>query len=280
MKSLLEMELTDSPEFPYGMRKVFEKKSVSKAWTELKALRGLLSRGRTPGFSMDKAKLLASDVAASKAGKLPSPLTPSGWARVHTSWIPKNKSVKTAGFLETIERIAPKALVAGATAGLAGLATEAVVRGGEGLVNAVQKARAFKRVIAQNPDFQELDAHKVREQFDTIYQFSPSAAKSPTVAGSWMRMLNSQQLEGQQLIPTETIRDLVSIQQSISSTHPSMGKEVAKSLAAGMLKDTGGKRGGGGGGSRGMGAAISRAFAGERKKSVSIMKRLLSKKGK
>jgi hypothetical protein len=214
MKSLLEMELTDSPEFPYSMRKVFEKRASSR---------------------------------------------------------------KVAGFLETVERIAPKALVAGATAGLAGLATEAVVRGGEGLINAVQKARAFKRVIAQNPDFQELDAHQVREQFDTIYQFSPSAAKSPMVAGSWMRMLNSQQLEGHQLIPTETVRDLVSIQQSISSTHPSMGKEVAKSLAAGMLKDTGGSRRGGGG-TRGIGAAVSKAFAFGRKKELAMAKRLSAAK--
>jgi hypothetical protein len=147
------------------------------------------------------------------------------------------KTAALSGFLAGIGRSIAKGIPMAATAATAGIGVQYALRGHESLVGAIQKGRAFKRLLKSAPDLAELPADKLREQFGTLYRFSPDVAKTPRVAASWIRQVNAHTIEGQEFIPPETIKDLVTIQKGMSDIRSrGIAAKIPEAIVGGVMK--------------------------------------------
>ncbi len=144
---------------------------------------------------------------------------------------------RAGAYLAGIGRTAlQQGLPLAATGAVAALGSELLLRGPESIIGAMQRSGAFKRMLVKSPDLAELPTERVRAQFNTLYGFSPSAAKSPLVAGSWLRQINAHSMEGKEYMPPETLRDLVAVEKSVSDIRTrGIGRTIAQEAIKSLL---------------------------------------------
>lgn len=151
----------------------------------------------------------------------------------------KKPQEKTAApkFLVDIGRAVARGVPLAATAATTGVGVHYALRAHEGLIGAVQKGRAFRSLLKAAPDLKELPAAKLREQFGTLFRFSPDAAKTPRVAASWIRQVNAHTIEGQEFIPPETVKDLITIQKGMADVRSrGLSAEIPKAIIGGVMR--------------------------------------------
>lgn len=149
----------------------------------------------------------------------------------------KTAALIPSGFLAGIGKAITRGLPLAATATTAGLGAHYALRGHESLVSAVQKGRAFRGLLKAAPDLKELPAAKLREQFSTLFRFSPDAAQTPRVAASWIRQINAHTIEGQEFIPPETIKDLITIQKGVVDVRSrGLSTEIPRAIIGGVMR--------------------------------------------
>jgi hypothetical protein len=240
--SQFEQAVLGEFEVPYSA--AHEKTAASPSWVGARVTRGLVDRGAKVPYAYASGRT-AEDML--RFGKMQEASGRKTFAkgitqaniRIEGKKFPKKAPAeKTAGpFLEGLKETAKKTIPTVGAAIAAGILTDSAIRGYEGLVGAVQKGGAFKKLLAAAPDLKDIPAEKLREQFSVIYKFSPDVAKSPQVAASWIRQINTATLEGRDYIPPDAIRDLVSIQKDVTGMRGSgLSRELSKSVAQGFLK--------------------------------------------
>jgi len=122
--------------------------------------------------------------------------------------------------------------------GTIGLAKERL-RGRANKTHQRENEEHFVNMLKKNPELAAHDIGKVHELFDIMAETSPSFAKHPRIAGSW---ISSQATYGGSHPPFSSISDLVNVQKAHEgTTHGKLQMPVSSQFATGMLSGIGGK---------------------------------------
>ena len=89
--------------------------------------------------------------------------------------------------------VAPLAAGAAAIGGAFGLAKKVGDLGVGTARDKIQKARAYKEMVNENPSLQHVDPNVTQKAFNTLYRFNPEYAADPMVAGTFVRNVADQE---------------------------------------------------------------------------------------
>lgn len=89
--------------------------------------------------------------------------------------------------------VAPLAAGAAAIGGAFGLARKVGDVGVGAAKDKIQKARAYKNMVNENPSLQHVDPNVTQKAFNTLYRFNPEYAGDPMVAGTFVRNVADQE---------------------------------------------------------------------------------------
>jgi hypothetical protein len=120
--------------------------------------------------------------------------------------------------------------------GAIGIARERL-RGRALKTNERENEEHFVNMLKKNPELAVHDIGKVRELFDIMAETSPSFARHPRIAGSWIQ---SQATYGGSHPPFSSISDLVTAQKLHDQTeHSKLKIPISTQFATGMLSGSG-----------------------------------------
>jgi len=137
---------------------------------------------------------------------------------------------------------APYALATAGAGALMGGAVEAGRSGIQALRNSIDKSKAYRSMLEENPQLANNDPNITEKAFNTLYRFNPHYAKDPLVAGTFVK-----NIVDQERLDIGTVSNLVSAHKAIQESKgrgPGMSEFFMKAMQGGMKG--GGKPGGDG----------------------------------
>jgi hypothetical protein len=117
-----------------------------------------------------------------------------------------------------------------AAGGMAGLARGAS-KGVDALIDRFTKARDYKAMLQAHPTLSEADAGTTQMYYNSLRKLSPSLAKDPLVAGSFVRSMLELQPEAGPHVPIATAKMLADAQKSVSGARDE--RPIAEAFMAG-----------------------------------------------
>jgi hypothetical protein len=106
---------------------------------------------------------------------------------------------------------------AGLGAGL-GMGADLGKRAIHGVQDSVQKNRAYKAMMSENPNLAETDPGMAEKAFNTLYRFNPEYARDPLVAGSFVKNVMDQER-----LDLNSMNNLVSAHRQMSDSNKGKG---------------------------------------------------------
>lgn len=125
---------------------------------------------------------------------------------------------------------------AAVTAGLIGVghvADEVYSR----ISNSIGKAQGFKRMLEHNPELAKEDRVKVQTLYNTLHNVSPSLARDPLVANSWVKRMMYQD----EYVDPKTLSDLATAEQRMGQA-AGYGARFSGMMEEGVKSTIGGKQ--------------------------------------
>jgi len=128
--------------------------------------------------------------------------------------------------------IAPMAAGAAVLGGAFGLARKIGETGVGAARDKIEKARAYKTMIEENPHLQNVDPSVSQKAFNTLYRFNPQYAADPLVAGTFVR-----NVADQERLDIGTVNSLVQARRNLAdrgnapdyvATAQGMGKAIGE----------------------------------------------------
>ena len=127
--------------------------------------------------------------------------------------------------------VAPMAVGAGAIAGGFGLAKHLGEKGFGAARDKIEKARAYKAMVEENPQLKHIDPNVTQKAFNTLHRFNPQYAKDPMVAGTFVN-----NVADQERLDIGTVNSLVQARRNMADGGGKPMDPLA--LAVGMGKAT------------------------------------------
>ena len=121
------------------------------------------------------------------------------------------------GFLRTMwshtKQMAPYAAASALLGAGMGFGAHAARSAFGGVADQVQKAKSYKKMVADNPKLQEADPNVVQKAFNTLHKFNPQYASDPLVAGTFV-----QNVVDQERLDIGTVKSLVDARRAMAPT--------------------------------------------------------------